>query len=614
MKSATAFFNGPLQRLVLENLSDIIVSTDLEFRIQSWNHVAEEFYGIPSAEAIGKQLNDLVSLSYRCVTRNEAIEALRLKKKWQGEVSFPSPTGETCYFLHTVKYITDQDGQEIGILAVGRNITDQKKAEEKLAKSEQFYRALIANSLEVILLLNAAGEITFASPSVKDLLGYDVHEAMGTNGFGYIHPNDLSWAIQSFEKEIEEAPEIKFIIIRLRKKSGEWLWCMVRGHNLLKAPQLQSIAVYIHDDTPRKLATDALKESEKRFRKLMHELQTGVLLMDADGEIVMVNNEATRIFETTEEQLVGRKMPEVCDDVIHEDGRPFLLSERPTFMAVQTRHRVKDVVMGIWNKRRKERRWLLINADPVEDNEGRLQSVISTFTDITERKKLERKSIAEKIAYQRQIAQATIDGQEKERIEMGRELHDNVGQQLTSIKLFLDLAKTSSNDETRKLLETALKSVSNVIDEVRFMSRSLVPPTLKDLGLVESVNDLIESLRTTQPLGFELTYTDLDENRLPENKKLALFRIIQEQLNNVLKYASAQNVTVALCSSSSQILLEIKDDGLGFDLGNVRRGMGLSNIINRSELFGGRVEINTAPGKGCSVKVWLPHSAMSVAE
>jgi signal transduction histidine kinase len=264
--------------------------------------------------------------------------------------------------------------------------------------------------------------------------------------------------------------------------------------------------------------------------------------------------------------------------------------------------------MGVWNKRKQERIWIIITADPIVDEAGKLVQVVCSFTDITQIKKLEKKSLGEKMAHQRQLAQATIDGQEKERQEIGKDLHDNIGQQLTTVKLLLDLAKTSATGEAHRMMEMAVKGVTDIINEVRSISRSLVPSTLKDLGLIDSVNDLIDSLRHTQAINIELDYFGFDEDFLPENKKLSLFRIIQEQLNNIIRHANAKNVGIGIRCTGKQITLHISDDGAGFDLGKIRKGLGLSNIMNRAELFGGSVEIVSYPGKGCEIKVWMPHS------
>ena len=192
-------------------------------------------------------------------------------------------------------------------------------------------------------------------------------------------------------------------------------------------------------------------------------------------------------------------------------------------------------------------------------------------------------------------------------MDIGKELHDNIGQQLTTVKLFLDLAKTSSTPENEDMIAMAVKGIADVINEVRAISRSLVPPSLSDLGFIDSVNDLIDSLRSTQALLIELDYFSFDEDLLPENKRLALFRIIHEQLNNIIKHADAKQAIITLRWTEECITLQIKDDGKGFIKADKRKGLGLSNITNRAELFGGKVEIITSPGAGCLLTVWLPH-------
>lgn len=599
------------EELVMQNISESIIITDLEFIVQSWNRMAEQFFGISAADAIGRRLKDLVQFTLYETDMEEARQQLHQNKIWRGKVSFTNARGETYFFAQTVKYIVDRDGCEVGIMGLGHDVTDKQRAEDKLIQSEQFYRSLIADSLDLTLLLNAEGEITYASAAVKRILGYREEDILHTNAFQYIHPEDLGWALQSFEREVDENPVIKFIVVRVLKKNGEWLWCMVRGHNLLANPAIRALAVYIHDDTPRLHATEALKQSEKRFRTLIRDLQIGVLLQDAQGRIEMTNQATCKLFDINEEEVLGGKVWELYDDVTHENGSRFQQSERPSFRAIQSKQLVKDVVMGVWNWKQKERVWLMVSSDPILDEAGNVLHVVSSFTDITERKKLERKSFAEKMAHQRQLSQATIEGQEKERLEIGKELHDNIGQQLTTVKLFLDMAKATADEKTLLVVNQALRGVSEIINDVRSMSRSLVPPTLKDLGLIDSINDLIESFRSTQSLSIELDYFEFDEDQVPDNKKLALYRMLQEQLNNVAKHADARHVSIILRQTPGNILLQVKDDGKGFDIHKIKRGLGIANINNRAEVFGGNVLLNAAPGEGCEMNVCLPNSTVA---
>ncbi len=162
--------------------------------------------------------------------------------------------------------------------------------------------------------------------------------------------------------------------------------------------------------------------------------------------------------------------------------------KRPLTLTVQSKQTVKGAVIGVFHPITKERSWVIVNADPILDDNGDIKHIVCSVTDITGRKKLEQKLMADQIAHQKQLTQATIDGQEAERREIGKELHDNIGQQLTTIKLFLDMVKSTADDVTIEMANMALKGVSDVINEIRSMSRALVPYTLKDLGLVESIS------------------------------------------------------------------------------------------------------------------------------
>lgn len=494
-----------------------------------------------------------------------------------------------------------------GYIGTITDVQELKAKEQQVQKSEKFYYSLFANSLDGILLTEADGTITYSSTSVQDILGYEEDDLLGKNAFEFVHPDDMNLAVEAFQREVKERAQVKFIIIRLRKKNDGWLWCMVRGHNLLSNSYINKVVIYLHDDTQRKQANDALRESEKRFRTLIRDLQLGVVLLNAEGHIVIYNKAIAQMLGIEEEKLVGCKMTQIVLHAVHENGSPYTIDEMPLPRIRKTKQPVNNLVMGVDNANSKERSWLLVNAEPVLDEQGNIIHIIFSVNDITERKKLEQKLIREKVNQQKLLTQATIDGQEKERKEIGKELHDNIGQQLTTTKLFLDLAKTTADDTTNEMISLALKGISDVINETRRMSRALVPPTLGDLGLIDSINDLVDSISRAQYIKIEFDYFECNEDFISDNKKLMLFRIIQEQLNNIVKHAEAHHVTVTLSDKETHLLLEVKDDGKGFELSKVRRGLGLTNIKNRAELFGGREEIISAPGQGCTLRVYTPY-------
>lgn len=614
-------------------------------------------------------------------------------------------------------------------------ITEKQKAEAQLQKSELFYRNLIADSIDGILLTDPEGLISFASPSITQILGYDAEETPGKNAFGYVHPDDFQLASSAFAAEVKGESLVKFVNIRLLKKTGEWIYCIVRGHNMLHNPYVGCMVIYYYDDTLRKNAEDALienekklrsqatvlqnvtdiivtadlnlvitswnkvteeltgipakeavgktyrevitldyspysgeevrdalfnkgiwkgevsfvdrfgvkqihletfsllydelgnkvgilvvakditerkkiqdklKESEQRFRHLIHHLNLGVLLVNEKGQVLVCNQAAFDLLGVTEKELIGKTLLDLDWSVIHEDGSTFPPSDYPIVIAIRSGRSVKDIVMGVHQIGSDKRIWLLVNTEVVTDNNDNIFHVICSFTDITEQKYLSQQLIQQEIQKQKQLIQATIDGQEKERLEIGKELHDNISQHLTTTRLYMEVAKEKASGEILEMITYAHNNLTDIINEIRQLSQSLVPSTLGDLGLIESIQDLCGPLIRTHAFNIEFHHRHFNENELPGNMKLMLFRVIQEQINNIVRHAYASQIVIRLLTDAEQIILSISDNGKGFDLINNKKGLGLTNINNRASLFDGKAVIDTEPGKGCTITVTIP--------
>ena len=153
------------------------------------------------------------------------------------------------------------------------------------------------------------------------------------------------------------------------------------------------------------------------------------------------------------------------------------------------------------------------------------------------------------------MVEATIGAQEKERAEIGKELHDNINQILSTTKLYIELARSEEGRRV-ELLQMSSKNINYAINEIRNLSHSLVPPSLKDLGLVESIFDIIGKIRMTQSFNIDFDFSDLSlESQITLDQKLTLYRIVQEQLNNIIKHANARNVSIELSISDGFIRL-----------------------------------------------------------
>lgn len=270
--------------------------------------------------------------------------------------------------------------------------------------------------------------------------------------------------------------------------------------------------------------------------------------------------------------------------------------------------------MGVYRKKYNDRVWILVNTEPVKNDEGQLIYVICSFMDITEQKKMAQLLIEQEIQKQKQITQATIDAQEKERIEIGKELHDNINQHLNTTRLYLEVAKEKAGGEVLQMINLAHKNMAGIINEIRQLSQSLVPPTLGDLGLAESIQDLCDGLRRSHKFKIKFSRSHFEEDIIPDNLKLSLFRIIQEKISNIIRHSGATQISIKLQTDAESIFLTITDNGKGFDTQTAREGLGLSNIRTRVALFNGKMELKTAPGEGCVLLVTIPYHRESEAD
>ncbi len=203
---------------------------------------------------------------------------------------------------------------------------------------------------------------------------------------------------------------------------------------------------------------------------------------------------------------------------------------------------------------------------------------------------------------QKNIMKATLDGQEKQREEIGKELHDNINQVLATVKLLLSLLRTEDAAKA-DIISKSKESVNYCIEEIRRLSHSLTPPSLSEISLKESIECMMRKIPFVKGEQVKLEITGLDESLLSEGLKVTIYRIIQEQLSNVLKYSNASVIQVHLTQNKYNLTLMIEDNGQGFDVKAKRTGIGLANITSRAELYNGQAIIESSPGAGCTVLV-----------
>jgi PAS domain S-box-containing protein len=260
---------------------------------------------------------------------------------------------------------------------------------------------------------------------------------------------------------------------------------------------------------------------------------------------------------------------------------------------------------GIWEHRKKNGELLILDISSHKIDYKGNAAILAIHKDITEKVRLQEKLEEEKMMKQKEITEAMIQVQEKERYEMSTELHDNVNQQLTVAMMYIASAQQKNPDEGG-LLKQASDFIMHCIEEIRNLSQTLVTPMIKHFGLSKAVEGLLDDISRVNAIQIDLIADTFFEDDIKYDFKLSVFRIVQELVNNTLKHSKAKNITLELLRKENQIYLSIQDDGIGFDINQQRKGIGLHNIVSRSDLYNGIVNINTEPGKGCTVEITFP--------
>jgi len=366
--------------------------------------------------------------------------------------------------------------------------------------------------------------------------------------------------------------------------NGQPVFYEVSINPIYKDGEVAGLSCFARDLTEEKLNEQKAQMNEIRFRSLIEKGTDIIVVVNNEGRIVYTSPSIEHYFGITDAENLEKnafdyvhpedlsRLAETFVEVLNSPAKPIFVQAR-----AQSKEGKPIWVEGI-----------VTNLLGIEGVNG----IVCNFRDVTERKEIEKK-----------IMQASIDAQEREREEIGRELHDNVNQILTTARLYLDcIPETPAGQES--IIRRSSEIITTAIEEIRKLSRSMTQSFHKEIGLKLSIEDLLENIRQL-PEGIRVGFDFFlpGEQELDDKLKTTIFRIVQEQLNNVLKHAAATTVDVSIRRDGPLLTLCITDNGRGFDPWKKREGIGISNIINRAELFNGQVTIASTPGMGCVLSV-----------
>jgi signal transduction histidine kinase len=204
------------------------------------------------------------------------------------------------------------------------------------------------------------------------------------------------------------------------------------------------------------------------------------------------------------------------------------------------------------------------------------------------------------------VTAAWLQAQENERNTIAQELHDNVNQILAGTNLFLSMIKKHP-EKSVDYIETSIHNIQTAIEENRKMAHALAVPDFEQLSLTEQLNNLTDTMLKRSGIEVHMRLQDFNEDYLRDEQKLAIYRILQEQCTNIVKYAKAKLVILVLSLSKGIFKMTITDNGRGTELNKVSNGIGLRNIKSRAGILNGETNIITSPGKGFTLEIKMPY-------
>lgn len=341
-----------------------------------------------------------------------------------------------------------------------------------------------------------------------------------------------------------------------------------------------------------------LKEAEGYLN-----LAAGIVVeIDADLIVRFINERGCLILEASKEEIIGKNW---FDHFLPGDKRAEM---KALFVALfQTPGRPIQKLETTVLTKKGNTRFISWYNTIIKEEKGRIPAILGLGEDITDRTiLLQRLSMQEEIKRQ-QLISAVIDAQEKERSEIAVELHDNVNQLLTTCKLLLEQEVHDGN--ASPFVSNTSKYLQNAINEIRNLSHRLNPTHLEEMSFVQAIEEMADKINLTSRLHVTVTIKGADFlNSLPPPVSLSVFRILQEQISNIIKHAAASKIEITMHADKNSVDFEVKDNGKGFVLKTITKGLGLKSIYSRAELHSGTVYINTAPGEGCVLSVHIPYN------
>ena len=581
-------------RQIFENAGEGIFQSTPDGHYLTANPALARIHGFNSPEELIRSCSDISREIYAEPAQREEFK--RLLEQNDFVRGFEHQTfrkdGNKLWILVNARAVRDENGRILYYEGFAQDITERKQAENALRDSEQRYRDLVENSLELICTHDLDGNVLSINRAALDLFGCGSPDFVVRNIRDILVPEVRDQFEMYMERILKEGASSGPMFIQT--KNGERR--VLEYYNSLRtegldAPIVRGIA---RDITEARRAERALRESEERYRELFENSRDALYVHDMGGRYSSVNRAAEKLSGYSREELIGKHFstflnPEYEGHVVEQFCKKLEDACETTYEAEIITKEGRLIPVEISS------RLILANGVAI--------GVQGCVRDISDRK---RAQVAAR-TYSRRL----IEAQEAERRRISRELHDQVGQILTAVKMNLhSLQGKCSGAEMLASIEDNMEVIDEAVDQVRDLSVDLRPLLLDDFGLVVASRWYLG--RQAKRCGINTVFNTrslTEDDRFSSELETACFRIVQEAVTNIVRHAKANQISALLERNNGELSLSISDDGVGFDLGVLRSSaatLGLRGMEERVQALGGTITIDSAPAMGTTICARFP--------
>jgi PAS domain S-box-containing protein len=582
---------------IVESSDDAIISKDLAGVISAWNSAAQRIFGYTEEEAVGRPISIIIPPELHD-EENDILKKLRAGQRIDHcETRRVSKDGRTIDVVITIFPIRDVEGRIIGASKIARDITEKKRADAALRESEERFRLAMNNVAAGLYTLDLEGLVTYINPAAETMFGWTNTELLGRKMHDvthYKHPDGTPFPSSDclglhVVQDGAELHEHEDVFIR---KDGSFFPVVFSASPLKRDGKTVGIVVGFRDDTQRREADRAIRESEDRFRLVANAAPVMIRMSGADMLCTYFNQGWLDFTGRSIEAELGNGWLEAVypDDL--EGCRETYTKAFDQQKAFRMEYRLR--------RNDAEYRWVFDQGVPRFDVDGSFAGYISSAIDVTERK------LAEEALSR--VSQRLLEAQEAERRRIARELHDDITQQLSLLLLDLERWRVHpSLIAVRKGIAKAIERASNLGDNLRAFSHRLHSSNLEYLGLAEAASGYCSELSDQHQVEIDL-HSENIRSDLSWEVSVCLFRVLQEALQNAVKHSGAGHFEVSLIGGTDEIALTVRDSGAGFDPEQAIKGhgLGLTSMKERLKLVKGKVSIDSQLGLGTTIHARVP--------